>query len=135
MSDQPVRILVVDDELIMREMLRMMFERSDEFELVDACSTADAGLALAHEHDVDVVLLDLGLPDRAGHPLIADLCALESPPRVLVVSGRDDATSVDEAIGAGASGYVVKGDPQRILKGLRRIMRGETIIDLGRAAL
>lgn len=129
------RVVVVDDEIIMREMLRMMFERSTEFDLVAACGSAAESLRILADGGIDAVLVDLGLPDGDGADLIAAIAGLESPPRILVVSGRDDSHAVRSATDAGAAGYVVKGDPRRIVEALRRVVRGEYVVDLGRGAL
>jgi DNA-binding NarL/FixJ family response regulator len=131
----PARIVVVDDEIIMREMLRMMFERSDEFDLVATCGSATESLRVLREDQIDAVLLDLGLPGVTGTDVIAEIALLDDPPRILVVSGRDDADAVRSAREAGADGYVVKGDPRRIVEALRRVVRGERVVDLGRGTL
>jgi two-component system, LytTR family, response regulator LytT len=116
-------------------MLRMMFERSTEFDLVAACGSAAESLRVLKDGDIDAVLLDLGLPDGDGAELISTIAGLDSPPRILVVSGRDDAQAVRSATDAGAAGYVVKGDPRRIVEALRRVVRGQHVVDLGRGAL
>jgi DNA-binding NarL/FixJ family response regulator len=129
------RVLVVDDEPIMREMLRMMFDRNPDFDIVTTCRSAEECVAVVLDSDVELVLLDLGLPDSSGSELVSTLRQIASRIRIVVVSGRDDAATVDDAMNAGADGYVVKGDPQRIVAGMKRVMAGVRVVDLGRAAL
>ncbi|TXH05109.1 MAG: response regulator transcription factor [Nevskiaceae bacterium] len=99
------RILVVDDEPPIRRLLRTTLQAHD-YEIVEA-ATAAAALTALRSTPPDVVILDLGLPDRDGLQVIADIRAL-SPVPILIVSSRDDERGKVAALDAGADDYVTK---------------------------
>ena len=137
MPDAPIRVLVVDDHPMVREGLRSMLS-ADGIEVAgEAASGADA-VQRAGELALDLVLLDLELPDVDGLNVLA--CLRETHPRlpVLVVTMHQDPELVRRAVQAGAAGYVLKGvDRQELLAGVRAVCSGGSVFDpdLLRAAL
>lgn len=101
----PPRVLVVDDEPGVRESLRMLLR--DECELILTGSVAEALRALGATPP-ELVLLDLGLPDRSGFDFLAELTAAPDPPPVIVLSGTKTVSTAVEAMKRGASDYVTK---------------------------
>jgi two-component system KDP operon response regulator KdpE len=99
-----VRLLIIDDEPTIARVLRPVLTATGA--TVFAASTAVEGLRAARENAVDVVLLDLGLPDMDGKELIGDLRALGMA--VIVVSARHQETEKVKALDAGADDYVDK---------------------------
>lgn len=84
-----VRVLVVDDERDVRLLIRMSLRSLDGFEVVGEASTGMEALAAARSHDVDVVVLDIGLPDISGEVLIPEIRALTGA-KVIMFTGQDD---------------------------------------------
>jgi signal transduction histidine kinase len=124
MEATPTRVLLVEDEivdaLLVQRSLRSAGTSGERFALQHA-----ATLAQAIEHlgrgAVDVMLLDLALPDSEGPTTVARLRELDRSVPLVVVSRRDDAESVARAFEAGADEYLVKGDLGAAL--LRRTIR------------
>ena len=100
------RVLVVDDEPGMRAMLRRGLEA--EGHTVSEAADGASGLALAVAGDVDLVLLDLGLPKLNGEQVLQQIVAVRPQLPVIVVSAKDDVDDRVQALEAGAQDYVVK---------------------------
>jgi two-component system KDP operon response regulator KdpE len=98
-------VLVVEDELPIRQLLRRGLE-SNGFQVAEAAD-AESGIAQCAEIDPDLVILDLGLPDRDGRELIAEVRLWSKVP-ILVLSGRAASSEKIAALDLGGSDYVVK---------------------------
>ncbi len=103
------RVLVVEDHPIFREGLVALL--SDLTEVTEVAAVADgvAAVERAADGDIDVVIMDLNLPELSGVAATAAITAHADPPAVLVVTMVDDDDMVLSAIRAGARGYVLKG--------------------------
>jgi two-component system KDP operon response regulator KdpE len=98
-------VLVVDDEPPIRRFLRTSFVASD-YRIVEAESAADA-LRLSASEKPDLIILDLGLPDRSGLEVIGEIRKASTVP-IIVLSARHDERSMVEALDLGADDYVGK---------------------------
>ncbi|MGV1007521.1 MAG: response regulator [Dermatophilaceae bacterium] len=136
------RVLVVDDEPTLRRALSINL-RARDYEVATAGSGAEA-LRVAAARPVDVVILDLGLPDMDGTEVVAGLRGWTTVP-ILVLSGRTDSADKVQALDAGADDYVTKPfGMDELLARLRAVTRragapaddqpvvqlGETTVDL-----
>jgi DNA-binding NarL/FixJ family response regulator len=125
-----LRLLVVDDHPLLRAGLRALVAAQPDFELAGEAGDATAALALARAADPDLVLLDLGLPDRSGIALLRELGALPRPPRIVVLTLHDEPALVRAALAAGAAGYVVKSAGEaEIVAALRAVAHGRLFVD------
>ena len=114
------RILIIDDELAIRRLVRGAIERSGE--VADEAGTAAEGLALAKRPGCELVLLDLGLPDRDGLELVPLLKAMGRS--VIVLTARDETGEKVAALDLGADDYVVKPfDTDELLARIRVSLR------------
>lgn len=114
------RILIVDDEPAIRRLLRGALERAD-YGVAEASSAADA-LTMARREECELVLLDLGLPDRDGLELVPLLKALDRA--VIVLTARADTSEKVAALDLGADDYVVKPfDTEELLARVRTALR------------
>lgn len=118
-----IRVLVVEDDAAIADAIRYALEK-------DGMSTTHAGTlrgARARLDAADAVVLDLGLPDGSGFSLLLDARRLESPPRVLVLTSRDDEVDCVAALEAGADDYVTKPfSPRVIAARIRAVLRRPT---------
>ena len=124
----PFKVLVVDDEPAIRRLLARALERAD-YRVIEA-DTARAALASLDIDKPDLVLLDLGLPDRDGLELLP-LLTKPPGPAVIIVSARDATAEKVAALDLGADDFVTKPfDSEELLArvraGLRRRARGDT---------
>jgi two-component system KDP operon response regulator KdpE len=114
------RILIVDDEPAIRRLVRRAAERAG-YTVAEAETAAEA-LTLAHRQGCELVLLDLGLPDRDGIELVALIKAMERA--VIVLTARDATAEKVMALDLGADDYVVKPfDTEELLARIRAALR------------
>ena len=119
--DRPLRVLIADDEPVMRALLGAIVGSDPGLELVAQAVDADEAIALAVEHHPDVALLDVEMPGGGGVRAARAILTADPGVRVLALSGHatDAARSAMEA--AGATGYVIKGalpaDVARAIRG------------------
>lgn len=105
----PIRVLLVEDHPGFRLVLRALLESDERLIVIDDVGTA--GEACAHPllHDVDVALVDIGLPGTNGIEATRRLRAINSDLRVLIMSGSGFDRASDDALRAGADQYLEKG--------------------------
>ena len=118
-----MKVLVVDDHTLIREALRnVLAELDPACEVLDAPDGAMA-LRLAGKHPgLDLVLLDLNLPDMDGFAVLADLRQRYPATGVVVLSGVKDQKSVTGAIELGAVGYIPKSTPHEVMVSALRLV-------------
>lgn len=103
-----MRILLADDHQILREGIRRRLEDAGE-EVVGEASNGEEAVALAREHQPDVVLMDLSMPVLDGVEATRRITAESPNVKVVVLTMHDDSSKTRAAIGAGAVGYLTKG--------------------------
>src|SRR5260370_7106438 len=123
------RVLIVEDHKIMRDGIKALLDRSDEFTVVGDVATGAEAIRICAEVRPDIVLMDIGLPGLNGVDSTAELLRHCPSTRVVMLSMYDDEDSVVSSIRAGARGYVVKrassGD---LLEALRTVARGSSYL-------
>lgn len=125
MNPNAPRVLVIDDEAQIRRFLDIAL-RAEGYRVLQA-GTAEEGLALAATQSPDLVILDLGLPDRDGHELLAELRQWSAVP-VLMLSVRNAEAEKVRALDNGANDYVTKPfGVQEVMARLRALLRDRTI--------
>jgi two-component system, NarL family, response regulator NreC len=124
-----VRVVIVDDHAVVRSGLRMLLDAADEIETVGEAGTAKEAVFEVRAHKPDIVLLDVGLPDRSGIEAAPDLLREAPEARVLILSMEDDPSYVRQAFAAGASGYILKeAADAELVTALRRVAAGERYV-------
>jgi DNA-binding NarL/FixJ family response regulator len=130
-AGQRIRVLLADDQALLRAGFRMLLAVADDIEVVAEAANGGAAVALAREHRPDVVLMDLRMPDVDGLTatgLITGDPALTAV-RVVVLTTFDDDESVFAALRAGASGFLVKDvEPPDLLQAVRVVARGDALL-------
>jgi DNA-binding NarL/FixJ family response regulator len=118
-----MKILLVDDHALFREGVRVLLERlGDQLEVLEAGDCA-AAFQIAEEHDgLDLVLLDLALPDMPGFEALSVMRERYPSVPVVVLSGSEDRPSVIEAINRGAMGYIPKSSNSTLLMSALRLV-------------
>jgi two-component system, NarL family, nitrate/nitrite response regulator NarL len=108
------RIVIADDHPLYREGVARSLTESGQFEVVGEAANGRDALALVRQHRPDVVLLDISMPD-GGIATLGQIMALESPPRVAMLTVSEEDDDIMQALKAGALGYVLKGVGSREL--------------------
>jgi len=125
-----LKFLVVDDHALTRDGVRLSLGAlGDEVTVLDAASVEAALAAINRNPDIDLVLLDLGLPDAGGLSLLQDLRRDQNPVPVVVISGADDRNNVLKALDLGALGFIPKSSSIEVmLQAVRLVLAGGTYI-------
>ena len=119
-----VRILVVDDDPLVRSALALVLGGQGDLDVVG--EAADGREALARADGVDVVLMDVRMPVLGGLEATRELCRRPSPPRVIMLTTFDADEYVIEAVSAGADGFLLKDTPpDEIVAAVRAVATGE----------
>jgi DNA-binding NarL/FixJ family response regulator len=105
------RVVLVDDEQLIRAGLRLLLHGRDGIEVVGEASNGVEASAVVEATPCDVVLMDIRMPRRDGISATADIRALPDAPPVLVLTTFDDDDLVVEALNAGAIGFLLKDTP------------------------
>ena len=121
-----MKILVVDDHALIREALRNVLKDLQCDAAVLEASDARQTMRLVEEHiDVELILLDLTLPDRDGFSLLAELRECHPAVSLVVLSANSDRGNVVKALDLGALGFIPKSAPREVmLSALRLVMAG-----------
>ena len=123
-----LRVLLVDDHTLFRRGLRTMLEQQDDITVVAEAADGREAVAIACEHDPDVVVLDLDMPEVSGVEATRRILAHDPDARILILTMFDDDVSLDAALRAGALGYVLKAaQPQVLLRALHGVAQGEAV--------
>jgi two-component system response regulator NreC len=135
-----VRVGLIDDHAILRDGLRLLLGADPRLEVVGEAAGLEQARRRWASWRADVLVLDLALGDGSGLALLRELAAAGGqgaapPPRVVVLTMVDDPGSVQEALQAGAVGYVLKGrGGERLLHAVLAAARGEAWLDEAVAA-
>jgi len=127
MSDS-LRVLLADDHPVFRDGLSSLLRSLDDVELVAEASTGAEAVALSEQHQPDVIVMDLHMPDLNGIDATREVVRAQPRVGVLVLTMFEDDDSVFAAMRAGARGYLLKGASQdEIVRALRSVASGEAI--------
>ena len=125
-----IRVLLADDQRVVREGLGTLLGLLDGIELVATAADGEEAVALAVRHDPDIVLMDLRMPRVDGIEAIRRLAARGERPRTIALTTYADDASVVGALRAGARGYLTKdAGAEQIRAAVEAVARGEAAID------
>jgi len=128
-GDNVVRILVCEDQTLMRESLRTVLDLEPGFCVVGEAADGEEGLRLAETLCPDIVLMDVQMPRQNGVQATAAITARRLPCRVIILTTFDYEDYVFDAIKAGAVGYLLKDTPAtELATTIRKVYAGESFI-------
>lgn len=119
-----ITLALVDDDPAVRERVRATAACDDTLALVAEFADARSAIDWLADHAVDVLLVDLGLPDLPGAAVIASCAERHPGTDILVLSVFDDADKVLECVAAGASGYLLKDGTDGLADAIRQVRAG-----------
>ncbi len=126
-----IRLLIVDDQELVRTGFRLLLETQDDLHVVGEAGDGAEAIERAHALKPDVVLMDIRMPRMDGIEATERLTAaeIEPPPRVLVLTTFDLDEYVFGALRAGAAGFLLKDAPrERLLEAIRVVHAGEALL-------
>lgn len=126
-TQTPIRVLIADDHVVVREGLRALIEAKPDMELVGEAQDGAEAVLLAHSLKPDVILLDLVMPYMDGIEAISEIRRENPTARILVLTSFAGDDKVFPAIKAGALGYLLKdSSSQALIQAIREVYRGES---------
>lgn len=124
-----IRVVIVDDHPIVRAGLVGLVDAADDLEVVGTGATGLEAVSLAQALTPDVVLMDLRMPGLDGDEATARILAAVPTTRVVILTTYESDDAILAAIGAGASGYLLKASPEaELLAGIRAVATGEVAL-------
>ena len=125
-----IRLLLADDQAIVRSALAALLGLEPDFEVVAEVGSGDAVVAASREHAPDVALLDIEMPGLDGLAAAAAMAQEQPGVRVLILTTFGRAGYLRRAMEAGALGFVVKDAPaEQLADAVRRVAAGERVVD------
>ncbi|HEX6874480.1 MAG TPA: response regulator transcription factor [Nocardioidaceae bacterium] len=125
----PIRVLLVEDHQVVAEGLQALLEEYPDLHVVGWAPTVAAAEAAAAQRPVDLALVDFRLPDGSGADAAAAIRSYQPEAAIVILSVEDSDDAMMAAVGAGASGYLLKSAPSDdVVQAIRRAAEGETLI-------
>jgi two-component system invasion response regulator UvrY len=127
-----IRIAIVDDHAMVRAGLRQFFADQVDFQVVAEAGTGRDAIDIVRRGDVDVIVMDIAMPDQSGVDALAAIKARAPDLPVLILSGFPEAHYATTLLRQGAAGYLNKDcDPEDIVTAIRTVYRGRKYITAG----
>jgi DNA-binding NarL/FixJ family response regulator len=123
------RVLIADDQALVRAGFRVLIESDPDLEVVGEAADGIQAVALARSEAADVVLMDIRMPEMDGLAATRELVTGPEGPRVIILTTFDIDEYVFEALRAGASGFLLKDtDPAELLQAVRVVAAGDALL-------
>jgi DNA-binding NarL/FixJ family response regulator len=124
-----IRVLIADDQALVRSGFRMILEARDDLEVVGEAGDGDQAIRLAAQTRPDVVLMDVRMPGTDGVTATARLTATPGAPRVIILTTYDLEEPLYAALRAGASGFLLKDvRPADLVEAIRVVAGGDALL-------
>lgn len=134
-ANEPIRVLLVDDQALFREGLATLLSVHDDLEVIGEAGHGQEAVELTEQLQPQVVLMDLRMPVLGGVEATRRILARRPEVRVIVLTTFDDDDDVFEALRLGAAGYLLKDSPSaKLVEAIRAAARGESFLQPSIAA-
>jgi DNA-binding NarL/FixJ family response regulator len=131
MPSNALRVMLIEDHTVVREILHDFIERLPQVSICHTASSAEAAIEGIDGTSPNLLLVDLSLPGMNGIEFIRFIRARIPGLRCMILSGHNSRSYVRQALAAGADGYLLKGDPLEIERGIRAANLGERYVSNG----
>lgn len=122
-----ITVIIIDDHPVVRAGIRTVLDQTSDITVVTEGTTGAEALNLTAQHQPDVLVLDVSLPDVSGMEVTHQLQERETAPAILVLTAHNDSQTVFELLENGAMGYVLKDEAlETLAKAVRAAARGES---------
>ncbi|ORX23602.1 DNA-binding response regulator [Thermoanaerobacterium sp. PSU-2] len=124
----PIKILIADDDSLIRESLKIILEMDKDFEVLSCVDDGLKALNYCLKHDVDVALIDVRMPVMNGVQASYEICS-RTKTKVLILTTFDDDEYIVDVIKSGAKGYLLKNNsPENIKNAIKMVYAGNSVI-------
>ena len=125
-----MRILIVDDHEIVRDGLKLLFNRQKEFEVVGEAGSVAEAVRIAAATAPDIVIMDVRLPDGTGIEACRDIRSANPDTKILMLTSYSDDKALFDSILAGASAYLLKQvESKALVAAVKQVANGESLLD------
>ncbi len=129
-SGPGIRIVVADDQAMIRAGLRLVVESEPGIEVVGEASDGVEAISVVRRLRPDVVLMDVALPRKDGLAAARELLCDPSPPKIIMLTTFDTDENLYAALRAGTSGFLLKvSPPEQLVEAIKVVARGEGLLD------
>jgi DNA-binding NarL/FixJ family response regulator len=129
MNDVPIRVLLVDDDDLMRAGLRAVLSSDGGVEVVGEAATGRAAISAVHDHRPDLLLMDIRMPDLDGIAATREILATNPAMKIVILTTFEDDDYVFGALNAGASGFLLKRTtPEHLLDAVHTVAAGDSLL-------
>lgn len=124
-----IRVLLVDDQKLVRQGIQMLLDMESDIDVVASAADGLEAIALAREHQPDVVLMDVRMPEMDGVTATRELTRRFPEMAVIILTTFDDDEYIFEGLRAGARGYLLKDiSSEEMAEAVRTVARGDALI-------
>ncbi|MFD7090556.1 response regulator [Streptomyces sp. NPDC059896] len=124
-----IRVLIADDETLMRAGIRLILENADDIEVVAEASDGREAVAACRERAIDVALLDIQMPGRDGIAAAEEIARISPATHVVMLTAFGEEQSVTRSLRVGANGFLLKDTgPTELIHSVRRAATGEPVL-------
>jgi len=128
-TESRIRVLIVDDHMIVRQGLQLIFETEGNVEVVGEAENGHRGVELARQLDPDIILMDLQMPEMDGVSAVRAILAEKPASRIIILTTFNEDALMYQCLQAGAKGFLLKDTGRAaLINTIQAAMRGETLL-------
>ena len=125
-----IKVILVDDHAVVRAGYKMLLKNIDAIEVVAEAVNGEDAVQVTKDYNPDVIVMDISLPGMGGIEAIRQIILLDGNAKILVFSMHEELIFVEQALQAGAYGYMTKSaNPELLSKAIKQIYNGKKYID------
>lgn len=124
-----IRVILVDDHVVVRTGVKRLLEEQPDLRVVAEADTGDQAYKLYHQHQPDVILMDMNMSGSSGLATLGQIKARFPEARLIMFTSRAEVVFAVQAIGAGAKGYVLKSSTtEEVIQAVRQVATGKSFL-------
>ncbi|MTI64915.1 response regulator transcription factor [Methylophaga sp.] len=123
------KVILVDDHVVVRSGVKRLLEEQPDLQVVAEADTGDDAYKLYHQHQPDVLLMDMNMADTSGLATLGQIKARFSDAKIIMFTSRPEVVFAIQAISAGAKGYVLKSSTaEEVILAVRQVASGKSYL-------